>query len=142
MKIFISMKVPRRDDELLQLAEGVTKIISRAGYEPFIATHEIVKQGLTIPNDFMRFVRRHAVSSDLMIVLYHPELRGGLIEIGIAYASGIPVWLCHKPGEKISSSAQGCAEITIEFTDFDDLNSKLSANLHQFSRSKDRSIPS
>ena len=132
IKIFVSMKVPRGDLELEKLARQTQDVILAAGHIPFIATEEIAAQKLTSPKDFMPFVKQHVKAANLMVVLYHPELRGGLIELGLAYAQDIPIWLCHKTGEKVSSSAQGCAELTIEYTDLFDLQQKLSANLSAF----------
>jgi hypothetical protein len=134
MKIFVSMKVPRGDADLEQLAALARDVISQAGHDPFIATREIEAQGLTDPKDFMLFVRQQAATSDLMIVLDHPELRGGLIELGLAYAQSIPIWLCYPSEQRVSSSALGCADLTIEYVDLEDMQKQLSANLHQFSQ--------
>ena len=135
MNVFISLKVPRGDAELETLAEVAAMAVRAAGHDPFLAPHEIAHRGFTSPKDFMPFVRQHAENSDLMIVLYHPELRGGLIELGLAYAHHIPIWLCYKFGQRVSSSARGCADLTVEFTSFDELSEKLTANLREFSRS-------
>jgi hypothetical protein len=129
MKIFVSMKVPRGDAELEQLAALAQDTISQVRHDPFIATREIAALGLTAPKDFMPFVRQQVATSGLMIVLYHPELRGGLIELGIAYAQGIPVWLCCPSGQYVSNSALGCADLTIEYTSLEDLRKKLFDNL-------------
>ena len=61
-----------------------------------------------------------------MIVLDHPELRGGLIELGLAYAQRIPIWLVFQPGGKVSSSALGCSELTLEYTCLEDLRKNFS----------------
>jgi hypothetical protein len=135
MKIFVSLKVPRGNAELEQLASLTQKTIAEAGHEPFIASREIAAQGLAEPQNFMPFVRQHIAASDLLIVLYHPKLRGGLIELGIAYAHKIPIWLCYKSSSRVSSSALGCADLTIEYTDLDRLQEQLSAHLRQFSQS-------
>ena len=129
MKIFISMKVPRADVELRQAADMLAETISSAGHQPFLATDEIAQCGLTDPQEFMPFARQNLLDSDLVIVLYHPELRGGLIEAGMAYAQKIPIWLCHKLGERVSSSMCGCADVTIEYESLDDLQDKLSNRL-------------
>ena len=132
MKVFISMKVPRGDEELDRLAVLTAEVVRQAGFESFVAMDEIAKRGLTCPKDFMPFVREHAKTSDLMIVLYHPELRGGLIELGIAYANDIPVWLCYQTGQNVSSSASGCAELTVEYTHLEHIRDLLSVNLNRF----------
>jgi len=129
MKIFISLKVPRGDAELDRLANLTADCIRQAGHKPFVAPYQIAIRGLTQPKDFMPFVRQHAESSALMIVFNHRDLRGGLIEMGIAYANQIPIWLCQKPGEKVSSSVRGCADLTIEYRNINNLQKHLSENL-------------
>ena len=128
MKIFVSMKVPRADVELASLISALDSAIRTAGHTPFIATQEIAKAGMTSPQEFMPFVREHLATCDLFIVVYHPELRGGLIEVGIAYERGIPIWLCRKPDEKISSSMLGCADMVLTYNDADELERKIAEN--------------
>ncbi len=125
MKIFVSMKVSRADVELRQAAEVLAETISSAGHQPFVATDEIAKRRLTDPQEFMLFARQNLLDSELVILLYHPDLRGGLIEAGMAYAQKIPIWLCHKPGERVSSSMRGCTDVTIEYESLDDLQRKI-----------------
>jgi len=125
MKTFISLKVPRGDAELESIITHLRDAIHATGHIPFVATEEIARAGLTAPKDFMPFVREHLADTNLFIVIYHPDLRGGLIEVGIAYERRIPIWLCHKADEKISSSMLGCADVTIEYNDVDDLKEKV-----------------
>ncbi len=125
MKIFISLKVPREDVERESVIEHLVDIIRADGHIPFVATEEISRAGLTAPKEFMPFVREHLADTDLFIVIYHPELRGGLIEVGIAYQRGIPIWLCHKVEEKVSSSMLGCADVVLRYEGVDDLREKM-----------------
>jgi len=37
--------------------------------------------------------------------------------------------MCHKPGERVSSSMRGCADVAIEYDDPDDLQEKIQARL-------------
>lgn len=129
MNIFVAMKVPRADKELRLAADLLAAIIKRSGHQPFVATDEIARRGLSDPREFMSFVRERLRGADLVIILNHPELRGGLIEAGMAYAWHIPIWLCHKPGERVSSSLHGCANVTIEYGTLDDLRDRLSCQL-------------
>jgi hypothetical protein len=131
MNIFISMKVPRGDKELRLAADLLAATVKSSGYLPFVATDEIAQHGLTDPQDFMPFVRDQLRCADLVIILYHPELRGGLIEAGMAYAWDIRIWLCHQSGERVSSSMRGCADETITYETLDDLRDKLSALLKE-----------
>ncbi|GAB4421039.1 MAG: hypothetical protein Kow002_09770 [Anaerolineales bacterium] len=125
MKVFVSIKVPRADAELRQAADMLAETITSAGHQPFVATDEIAARGLSAPGDFMPFARQNLLDSDLVILLYHPELRGGLIEAGMAYAQNIPIWLCHRADERVSSSMRGCADVTIEYESLDELQRKL-----------------
>ena len=129
MKVFVAMKVPRTDKELRQAAVMLAETISSSGHEPFVATDEIAKRRLTDPQDFMPFARQNLLDSDLVIVLYHPELRGGLIEAGMAYGNNTPIWLCHQAGERVSSSMRGCADVTIEYESLDELQNNLHNHL-------------
>ena len=131
MKIFVSLKAPRADVELASVISALDSAIRTTGHTPFVATDEIVKAGLTSPQDFMPFVRQHLATCDLFIVIYHPELRGGLIEVGIAYERRIPIWLCHKPDEKISSSMLGCADVALAYNDVSDLKEKITEYLNR-----------
>ena len=134
MKIFVSMKVPRADVELASVISALDSAIRTSGHTPFIATQEIASAGLTSPQDFMPFVRRELATCDLCIVVYHAELRGGLIEAGMAYERRIPIWLCHKPGEKVSSSMLGCTDIVLTYNDVNDLQKRVSDQLQQENR--------
>jgi len=129
MKIFLSLKVPRGDAERDAIIIALPDAIRAAGHIPFVAPEEIVRAGLTASKDFMPFVREHLADTDLFIVIYHPELRGGLIEVGIAYERRIPIWLCCKENEKISSSMLGCADVILAYEGVDDLREKVQQGL-------------
>lgn len=129
MKIFIGMKVPRTNKKLRLAADLLVATVKLTGHDPFLATDEIAWRNLTDPYDFMPFVRDRLRCADLLILLNNPELRGGLIEAGMAYAWDIPIWLFHKPAERVSSSLRGCADVTIEYRTLDDLRDKLSGQL-------------
>ena len=128
MKIFLSLKAPRDDGDLRAASLALAEAIHAAGHEPFIAWKEIEEQGLS-PQQFMPFVREHLRACDLILVLYHPELRGGLIELGIAYAYGIPIWLAHQSGATISSSALGCADLVLQYSSLEDLQDMIREHL-------------
>ena len=131
MKIFLSLKVPRGNTERESIIEHLTDVICASGHIPFGATEEISRAGLTAPKDFMPFVREEMIDCDLMIVVYHPELRGGLIEVGIAYERRVPIWLCHKGAEKVSSSMLGCADVVLKYEGVEDLREKVLARLFE-----------
>jgi nucleoside 2-deoxyribosyltransferase len=131
MRIFVSLKALRGDPELEKLADLTRVAIRQAGHEPFVASNEIINQGFTNPKDFMPFIRQQVTNCDLMIVLYHPELRGGLIEMGLAYARKMPIWLCYASGQKVSNSALGCVDLTIKYASFKEFQSNLAAQLRE-----------
>jgi hypothetical protein len=128
MEIFISMKVSRGNILREQLAGLIAEAALQAGHTPFVATQEIARRGLT-PQQFMPFVRQRIQQAGLVIVIYDAELRGGLIEEGIAYADGVPIWLLHRQSEQVSSSARACAERVIEYESLDELGELLIAGL-------------
>jgi hypothetical protein len=64
----------------------------------------------------MHYIRQELETSDPLLLIYHPDLRGGLIEQGIAYALGLPIWLAHPAGLKISTTARECATHIIAYT--------------------------
>ena len=125
MQVFISMKAIRGDAELDALADQVSDAVVEAGHLALVATREIARLGYSAPAEFMPYVRRQIEVCDLMLVLYHPDLRGGLIELGLAYARGIPIWLWSPVGTYVSSSARGCADLRIEYSSLPDLTSQL-----------------
>ena len=124
MKIFISLKAPGENEDLRTASLALAEAARAAGHTPFVAWREIEAQGFS-PPQFMPFVREHLRASAVCLVLYHPELRGGLIELGIAYAYGIPIWLVHRSNERVSSSALGCADLVLQYASLEELQKKI-----------------
>lgn len=134
MKVFVAVKVPRGDEDRERTTAILARVIQQAGHSAWIAFQEIARRGLS-PAQFMPFMRQQIENSDLVIVAYDPDLRGGLIEEGIAYACGTPIWLLHKAGQQVSGSALACSELSLEYHDLEELESLLqgalkSANFH------------
>ncbi|MCB9135757.1 MAG: hypothetical protein H6636_10040 [Anaerolineales bacterium] len=127
MKIFVTLRAIRADPTIPTLADLLETELTRAGHTPFIASRALEKRGLH--PGFMRYIRTELESSDLLLLMYHPDLRGGLIEQGIAYALNIPVWLAHPVGLKISTTARECATRLIPYQDESDLILQLQQNL-------------
>jgi nucleoside 2-deoxyribosyltransferase len=130
MQVFVVIKVPRGQFERTEMAQAVCQALQSSGHEVFLAYQEIEQRGISDPHQFMPLVREQIRRSDLMIILYDAELRGGLIEEGIAFADGIPVWLAHRRGERVSSSALGCAESVVEYNDLNELEQQLRMRLY------------
>lgn len=86
----------------------------------------IEEAGLQQPGEFMPFVKERIGACQLLLLLSAPELRGGLVEAGIAYALQVPVWLLHRRGESYSSSAGGCAQRILAYRDAAELETQLS----------------
>ena len=113
MNIFVSIKPAPASEPHPTLADLIEAAIEQAGFTPFIAVQELQKRGLT--PGFMKYIRQQIEQADQMIVLYHPDLRGGLIELGIAYVLGIPIWLAHPTGQKVSTTALECSTKIITY---------------------------
>ncbi len=136
-RIFVAMKVPRQGDEERRLiAQMLAESINRSGREPFIAYQEIQGLGNPSPRVFMPFVRQAMCACRLAIILYDPALRGGLIEAGLAYAEGIPIWVAHTTGEQVSSSLLGCAERVLIYRHPADLQEQLTQALQSLPTSE------
>lgn len=131
LKIFIGMKVPGGDQILDQIADLLVESIYAAGHHPIIAYREIACRQPAQPAEFMPWVRDWIGDSDLILILYHPQLRGGLIETGIAYAQNKPIWLISQMDMKVSSSARGCANRLLFYSDLQDLKNQLQAAFGQ-----------
>ena len=126
MKVFIAAPRPVKEPGYAEAVQAVVEVTRQAGHLPFLAYAEIKQRGLTAPEDFMPFVRQHIRASQLLLLLYSQELRGGLIEAGIAYALDAPVWLLHRSSQVVSSSALGCARHACSYKDIDELRWSLS----------------
>jgi len=131
MKILIVTKALRDQPQRESMVNSVVEQVRQAGHEAFLAYHEIIRQGLVDAQEFMPFARHHIRKSSLVVVLYEPDLRGGLIEMGIAYAYDVPIWLIYRLGERLPSSALGCARQVIPYTSPEDLSSQLSLALNE-----------
>lgn len=126
MKVFIAAPRPIKEPGYAGEIRAVLEATRQAGHQAFLAYEEITRRGLVDPAAFMPFVRQHIHTSQLVLLLYSPALRGGLIEAGIAYALDVPVWLLHRAGLVVSSSALGCAQQVCCYTSAEDLKPALS----------------
>jgi hypothetical protein len=79
MQVFVVIKVPRGHAGRTETAQAVCQAIQSNGHEVFLAYQEIELRGISDPCQFMPLVREQIHHSDLMIILYDAELRGGLI---------------------------------------------------------------
>ncbi|MEW5871611.1 MAG: hypothetical protein AB1894_20240 [Chloroflexota bacterium] len=129
MQVFIIVKVPRGDAHRQQIAALAVDSVRQAGHQPFLAYQAILDEGLEDARLFMPFVRQHMRTAGLALLFYDPELRGGLIEEGLAFAYQVPVWLFHQVQERVSSSALGCAQRVFAYTDLEDLARQLRVGL-------------
>jgi hypothetical protein len=126
MRIFVGMKALRQDPHRLALAECVERSLRTAGHDVFIASAHISRLGLTDAQVFMPLVLREMQCCQAVLIIYQDDLRGGLIELGMAYALQLPIWLAAPvSAAHISSSALGCAHKLIVYEDLDDLDHKM-----------------
>lgn len=128
MHVFLSAKAAHA--EPLALADLIERQVHAAGMTCFVAPRELQRRGLDA--GFMLTIRAEIQRSDLMIVLYAPELRGGLVELGMAYAIDIPIWLLCRAQEKVSNTALECASKVIRYQAADDLRDQLQSAVKQF----------
>jgi nucleoside 2-deoxyribosyltransferase len=124
VKVFIAVRVPRSDGASEELIAAITAVLNDTGHTPFVAYQEIIRRSLAA-GQFMPYVRNEISTSNIVLVVYSPDLRGGLIELGIAYALGVPVWLTARKDEPISTSAKACAERIINYSTVKELTSEL-----------------
>jgi hypothetical protein len=141
MKVFIAAPRPIKQPGYAGEIRAAVEITHKAGHQPFLAYEEIARRGLADPAVFMPFVRQHIHSSQLMLLLYSPELRGGLVEAGIAYAMDVTVWLMHRSGQVVSSSALGCARQICCYGDANDLRRTLSGLYQDYARADQSPLP-
>jgi len=127
MKVFVTINASLSDTQQEVLTQLIENEITNMGFIPFIAVQELQKLGLK--PGFMNFIKQHIEQSDLLILVYHPELRGGLIEQGIAYAHNIPIWLCHPTHLKVSNTARECSTKTIAYITLQDFRHQLQLEL-------------
>jgi len=132
VRVFISSRVPKAGDGREEVVSAAVRAALDAGWQPFVAFQEIQRRGLRQAAAFMPYVRAAIETSQLVLVLYDSELRGGLIELGIAYALGVPLWLCHRQDTPVSSSALGCAAQVIAYHGAADLTAQLRQRFTHF----------
>jgi len=125
MQIFIAARVPRANIHQQAICEQAARAVQRSGHTPFLAYQEIQARGLAQARQFMPFVRDKLRHADLLVLLYDSDLRGGLIEAGMAYAWRKPIWLAHASDARVSSSVLGVAAQVIVYQDADGLEAKL-----------------
>ena len=107
-----------------QLAQELAEHLGDHGHRTLLAPLEIARHKLSV-HERMRWVKQQLEHTAWLVVLEHPQLRGGLIELGIAHALGVPSVVCHHPGARVSSSALGCALAVLTHHDSLDLAQQL-----------------
>lgn len=125
--IFVCLKYSHPNVD--HLAHTLSEVILAAGHQPVIAYQEITERGFTTGQLWMPFVRDLLHEADLLVVVHDPQLRGGLIEVGIAYALDVPVWLLHQQAETVSHSLLGCAEQILVYEQWADIGPLLARAL-------------
>ncbi len=116
------MRYSRPDAEML--ANLLTEVTVEYGHVALVAYRKIRENGLLSGETWMPYVKDLMADTDLMVV-YDSGLRGGLIEVGMAYALGLPVWLLHEQGMAVSNSMLGCAARVMPYAAPDDLVRQL-----------------
>jgi hypothetical protein len=132
MKVFLVAKYSRGNDELAALADTFVTATQRAGHTPVVGWREIRKRQLSTGREWMPFIKALLSTCDLLILVYEESLRGGFVELGMAYAQSLPIWVLSKPEQSISNSVQGCAEKLLLYESLDDVSHRLLQAYHQY----------
>lgn len=132
MKVFLVAKYSRGNDELAELADILVKTTQEAGHTPFVGWREIRHKHLSTGREWMPFIKRLLSTCDLLILVYEESLRGGFVELGMAYALSLPIWVLSRPEQSISNSVQGCAENMLLYESLDELSHCLLEAYRQY----------
>ncbi len=132
MKVFLVIKYSRGNDESAELADTLVTATQVAGHTPFVGWREIRKRHLSAGREWMPFIKTLLSTCDLLILVYEESLRGGFVELGMAYAQSLPIWVLCRRGQSISNSVQGCAEKIILYESLDDVSHRLLKEYRQY----------
>ena len=135
MKVFLVAKYSRGDDERATFADTLVTATRKAGHTPFVGWREIRNRRLSTGQKWMPFIKESLSTCDLLVLAYEETLRGGFVELGMAYAQSIPIWVLSRPGQPISNTVQGCAEKHLLYENLDELSHRL-LEAYQQSRTK------
>lgn len=125
MRVFLVARYSRGNDEAEELADTLVAATQAAGHTPFVGWREIRERNLSTGREWMPFIKTLLSTCDLLVLVYEEALRGGFVELGMAYAQALPIWVCSKPGQTISNSVRGCAEKIILYESLDELSRRL-----------------
>ncbi|HLZ55691.1 MAG TPA: hypothetical protein VKR06_01985 [Ktedonosporobacter sp.] len=134
---FLVIKYSRGQDELAELADTLAKATQEAGHTPSVGWREIRERHLSTGHEWMPFIKGMLSTCDLLILVYDESLRGGFVELGMAYAQALPIWVLARPGQSISNSVQGCAEKILLYESLEEASHRLLQAFRQ-----DQSVPS
>ena len=110
MNIFIVVKYRQGNDELTTLANTLAAATQAVGHLPLVGWREIRKRNFSSGREWMSFIKTMISTCALLVLVYDESLHGGFVELGIAYARAIPIWVLSRPGQMLSNSVGGCAE--------------------------------
>jgi hypothetical protein len=117
MNVFIVVKYNCGNTELDALADELERVTHAVGHRPVVGWREVVQRQFTSGQEWMPFIKQCIRTCNLFILMYDESLRGGFVELGIAYAAQIPIWVLCKEGTRISNSVRGCANKIISYRD-------------------------
>jgi hypothetical protein len=132
MKVFLVAKYSRGNDEFAELADTLVTVTRAAGHTPFVGWREIRQRHFSTGGEWMPFIKRLLSTCDLLILVYGEALRGGFVELGMAYAQSIPIWVLSRSGQSLSNSVQGCAEKIILYESLEELSHHLLEAYRQY----------
>ena len=110
MKVFLVPTESRGNDEFAERTDTVGTGTQAAGHTPFVGWREIRQRHCSPGREWMPCIKRLLSTCDLLILVYEEALRGGCVELGMASAQSLPLWVPSRSGQSLSNSVQGCAE--------------------------------
>lgn len=126
LKAYLAIKY-HEDLKNRELIESISRSLREAGFKDTISIRDHEKWGATrlTPKELMETAFRDIADSDILLVDFSEKGVGLGIEIGYAYAKGIPIVVIAKTGSEISSTLHGIARETVFYDLPEELTKKL-----------------
>ncbi|MEK6960782.1 MAG: nucleoside 2-deoxyribosyltransferase [Nanoarchaeota archaeon] len=126
MKAYLAIKY-HEDLKNRELIDHISRSLREAGFKDTVSIRDHERWGATrlTPQKLMETAFRDIAESDTLIVEFSEKGVGLGIEIGYAYAKGIPIIVIAKRGSEISSTLQGIARETFFYDRPEELTEKL-----------------
>jgi nucleoside 2-deoxyribosyltransferase len=126
MKAFLSIKF-WGDNRNKEDIEKIISAVERAGLEVYCFVRDAEKWGekRIEPQEMMRLTFERIEESNFLLANVADWPIGVGVEVGYAYAKGIPVICIYPEGKKIPDTVGSLARHTIKYKDYNDLYKNL-----------------